>query len=75
MGVASFFWNSTRGSRLTPWRSPYLRWRMETYTGKPADQICFKDFVELAWRERGQMRRFLHWVRTMERYAQTRHRD
>jgi hypothetical protein len=28
-----FFWNSTRGHRLAPWRSPYLRWRMETYSG------------------------------------------
>ena len=27
-----FFWNSTRGHRLAPWRSPYLRWRMETYS-------------------------------------------
>src|SRR6266446_6098144 len=26
-----FLWNATRGNRLRPWRSPYLRWRLETY--------------------------------------------
>jgi hypothetical protein len=36
-----FFWNSTRGHRLAPWRSPYLRWRMETYSGLKMDKIGF----------------------------------
>jgi len=35
-----FFWNSTRGHRFAPWRSPYLRWRMETYSLK-MDKIGF----------------------------------
>ena len=26
-----FFWNATRGHRLRPWRSEYLRWRLETF--------------------------------------------
>ena len=60
---------------MRPWRSPYLRWRMETYTGKPADKIVLKDYLELAWQERRQVRLFLHWISTMERYAQTRHRN
>jgi hypothetical protein len=36
-----FFWNSTRGHRLAPWRSPYLRRRMETYSGLQMDKIGF----------------------------------
>jgi hypothetical protein len=36
-----FLWNSTRGHRLAPWRSPYLRWRMETYSGLKMDKIGF----------------------------------
>ncbi len=31
-----FLWRATRGYRLRPWRSPYLRWRIETYWGTPA---------------------------------------
>jgi hypothetical protein len=36
-----FFWNSTRGHRFSPWRSPYLRWHMETYSGLKMDKIGF----------------------------------
>ena len=34
-------WRLTRGYRLCPWRSPYLRWRIETYCGLHADRITF----------------------------------
>jgi len=40
-----FLWNATRGHRLAPWRSEYLKWRIETYSGKKADSLrrerCF----------------------------------
>jgi hypothetical protein len=42
--LLKFFWNSTRGHRLAPWRSPYLRWRMETYSGLKMDKIGFVEF-------------------------------
>ena len=42
-------WRLTRGYRLRPWRSPYLRWRMETYWGMPADRIGFAEFWKFAW--------------------------
>lgn len=58
-----------------PWRSPYLRWRLETYSGKAADQVGLKDFLALAWHERRQMGRFAHWLRTMERYSLSGRRD
>lgn len=73
MGAVRFFLTATRGSRLTPWKSPYLRWRMETYTGIKAANVRLADYLHLAWRERGQMLRFLRWLRTMERIATTGH--
>jgi hypothetical protein len=30
-------WRLSRGYRLCPWRSPYLRWRIETYWGLHAE--------------------------------------
>ena len=41
-------WRLARGYRLCPWRSPYLRWRIETYSGIHADQIDFGTFWKFA---------------------------
>jgi hypothetical protein len=57
-----FLWNATRGHRLRPWRSAYLRWRLETYSGKPAGTIRARDFFQLAWGEKRQFMRFLRWT-------------
>ena len=62
-----FFWRATAGSRMRPWRSPYLRWRMETYTGKAAGSITVRDFVHLALSERRQVGRFSRWMGEMDR--------
>jgi len=67
--IVRFLWNATRGHRLAPWRSPYLLWRMETYTGIKMEQIHFIEFWMFAWRERGELWRFLRWTAEMERYA------
>jgi hypothetical protein len=64
-----FFWNATRGSRLRPWRSPYLRWRFETYTGKRAQEVGLRDFWHLMRTERRQLMRFLGWLNEMKAYA------
>jgi hypothetical protein len=64
-----FLWNATRGHHLTPWRSPYLLWRIETYTGVKMHQIGLLEFWEFTWRERKQLWRFLKWTGEMERYA------
>ena len=37
-------WRLSKGYRLRPWRSPYLRWRIETYLGVHADHITTSDF-------------------------------
>ena len=64
-----FLWNATRGHRFTPWRSPYLLWRIETYTGVKMKQIGFLEFWEFMWRERRELWRFLRWTGEMEHWA------
>jgi hypothetical protein len=64
-----FLWNATRGHRLMPWRSAYLRWRLETYTGQRAETIGAVDFVRFAWGEKGQFLRFLRWTGEIRDYA------
>jgi hypothetical protein len=51
------------GHWLTPWKSPYLRWRIETYSGMAAEQITFRDFMGFLWKERRNLIRYLRWVR------------
>ncbi len=63
-----FAWNSTRGARLRPWRSPYLLWRVETYTGRKAESVRLRDLLHLVWIERVQMLRFSQWLHTMRGY-------
>jgi len=67
--AAQFLWRATAGYRLRPWRSPYLRWRMETYTGKAAGSLELSDFLHLLRSERRQMLRFLTWVGALGRIA------
>jgi hypothetical protein len=57
-----FLWNATRGHRLMPWRSEYLKWRIETYSGRKADTIDARFFCLFLWKERGQLLRFLGWT-------------
>ena len=62
-------WVLTRGYRLWPWRSPYLRWRMETYSGVHADEITFLRFWKLAWSQRHELIRYLRWADHMRSLA------
>jgi len=57
----------TRGYRLTPWRSPYLLWRIETYAGLHAERIGFREFCRFAWRERRNLLRYLRWTDRMRK--------
>jgi hypothetical protein len=63
--AASFWWRAARGYRLRPWRSPYLRWRMETYWGIPASQIGFGEFWRFICEHRRDLARFLDWADRM----------
>jgi len=64
-----FLWDSTRGHRIAPWRSPYLLWRIETYTGVKMTQIGFLEFWEFVWTERSNLWRFLKWTAEMDRHV------
>jgi hypothetical protein len=57
--ATTFLWCATRGYRFRPWRSPYLRWRIETYWGVPADTIGFEDFWRFIWQHRRELSHFL----------------
>lgn len=60
-----FLWKSTRGYRFTPWRSPYIRWRVETYTGMKAEEVNLQRVLQLVWVERFQLVRFMSWLRSL----------
>ena len=58
-------WRLSRGYRLCPWQSPYLRWRIETYWGLHAEEITFSQFWSFAWRQRRDLLRYLRWAKRM----------
>jgi hypothetical protein len=63
-----FIWNATRGHRLQPWRSEYLKWRIETYSGKKAESLQPKDILGFLWNEKWNLLRFLRWTNEMDDY-------
>jgi hypothetical protein len=65
--MLTLLWRLTSGYRFRPWRSPYLRWRIETYWGIHAGQIKFSafwKFVGAHWRD---LVRYLCWAAKMRR--------
>jgi hypothetical protein len=77
-----FLWNATRGHRLAPWRSEYLRWRVETYSGQPAENLTTKKILKFVWTSRWELLDFLSWtgqldreVRSLDREARRRDRE
>ena len=67
--MLGMLWRLTAGDRLRPWRSPYLRWRMETYWGMHASEITFAQFWKFAWSERQALGRYLRWAEAMRKRA------
>jgi hypothetical protein len=57
-----YYWIAARGFRLNPWKSPYLRWRFETFLGKEAENLTAKKFFRLSWKYRAQMQKFVDWA-------------
>jgi hypothetical protein len=66
------YWSVSRGYRFAPWKSPYLRWRFETFLGKEAADMTAGKFFHLVWKYRDQMSRFVDWAAERRR-AQRRH--
>ena len=62
-----FLWNATRGHRLAPWRSEYLKWRIETYSGKKAETLRGRDVLSFVWQSRWELLDFLVWTGRLER--------
>jgi len=67
-----FLWNATRGNRLTPWRSEYLRWRVETYSGQRAETLTPGRIFKFVWASRWELLSFLAWTGRLEREARKR---
>lgn len=63
--MVGFLWQASKGYRLTPWRSPYLRWRIETYWGLHASEISASGFWRFLWEHRSEMIRFTRWADRM----------
>lgn len=67
-----FIWNATRGHRLTPWRSEYLRWRVETYSGMKAETLTVGKILSFVWTSRWELLSYLAWTGQLEREARKR---
>ncbi len=55
-------WKLSRGYRLRPWSSPYLRWRIETWSGIDAAGITAQVFCRFVWSNRAACIRYLRWA-------------
>jgi hypothetical protein len=64
-----FLWNATRGHRFRPWRSDYLRWRIETYSGMKAETLTLRIIVGFAWQEKWRLLKFLFWTGKIDALA------
>jgi hypothetical protein len=62
-----FLWNATRGHRLAPWRSEYLRWRIETFSGQRAETLTASRVFKFMWISRWELLSFLAWTGRLER--------
>jgi hypothetical protein len=71
LGSLRFVWNATTGNRLRPWRSEYVKWRIETYSGMKAEELRARDVIGFAWREKGNLLRFLRWTDRMDTWKRT----
>src|SRR5256886_4743593 len=68
----TYYWTAARGYRLKPWKSPYMRWRFETFLGKEATDMTAGKFFQLAWKYREHMERFVDWAAERRRFQRDR---
>jgi hypothetical protein len=50
-----------------PWRSEYLRWRVETYSGIPAESLTAGKIFGFIWTSRWELLSFLAWTGQLDR--------
>jgi hypothetical protein len=70
--ILQFYWLASRGYRLTPWKSPYIQWRFETFLGKEAANLDARKFFRLSWKYRHQLKSFSDWAATRRRAQHSR---
>lgn len=70
--MAAVAWRLAWPYPLTPWRSPLLRWRMETYGvldasggSLTAQQIAPREFFRFLLLNRSALARFLYWAASL----------
>lgn len=66
--LARYYWIVCRGYRFCPWRSPYLRWRIETHWGIPSDRMDRQQMWHLLRKDFPLLIRFGGWTQDMRRY-------
>ena len=69
--MIGFLWRMSKGHRLRPWRSAYLRWRIETYWGLHAERITDAEFRKFVWQHRAELLRFIRWAARMQQRAKS----
>jgi len=67
LSALRYYWITAKGYRARPWRSPYIRWRMETFFGSEQEPLTARRFLGLLWRERRRLQEFLRWVEEYRR--------
>ena len=72
LSALGYYWVAAKGYRLRPWKSPYIRWRMETYFVINAAELDAGKFFRLLWCERAQLKRFLRWAENRRRHQRSR---
>lgn len=60
--MISIAWRLTKGYRLRPWASPYLKWRIETWSGIAAHSITPRVFLRFCLEHRRDLLRYLRWA-------------
>ena len=69
--MIGLLWRLSQGHLLRPWKSPLLRWRIETYWGLHADRMTDAEFRKFVWQHRGELLRFLRWAGRMRQRAKS----
>jgi hypothetical protein len=65
--ILKFYWLSSRGYRLQPWKSPYIQWRFETFLGQEAANLNATKFFQLSWKYRRNLKSFAAWAANRRR--------
>jgi len=68
-----YYWRLSRGHRLLPWRSPYIRWRLHTAFGGEAEDYGPREMLRALWTHREAVLRASLWAWT-NRHPSTGHR-